>query len=431
MPSSASEAKNADVAAAQNLSWRVPAIDGVRALAMLMVYSYHVWQFAGSPSLNTGVLGASVNLFGAFHTFPAGVDLFMVLSGFCLFLPLCKSPSAVEKWDLRHYFVRRLRRIVPPYYAAIVYAVLLPQLLVILFRLLGQEAKWQTVPSFWQFFTHLFFIHTLFTQTWDGINGSFWSLGLEAQFYLAFPLVVLGYRKFKSNIFWMIIGMSVIYRILGSLIIPSQAGSSTEFLYSIFFLGRWMQFALGMTAAWIVAQHWTSGLWRSPASGTWAIVSSLLLYGLAVSDTVAGVTLFPLRDLLLAVCYSAGIVALCITKTPVRALFDNKAIVGLGFISYSFFLIHQPTAWYISELLKKKLGLEGIGLFALLCSLGFLIVLAIAYAFFLVFERPFLSSKTIKENPGPSPELLPLPIRVSEPSRLSLETTSVASAKQS
>ncbi len=379
--------ENAEVT---SFSWRVPAIDGLRALAMLMVYSYHVWQFSGSPEkiLNLGTY--SLNLFGIFGTFPAGVDLFMVLSGFCLFLPLCKSPESLANWNIKQYFVRRVRRIVPPYYAAILYAILLPQVLVILFRVLGQKANWQPFPAPLDFFSHLFFVHTLFLSTWEGINGSFWSLGLEAQFYLTFPLVVFAFRRFGTRVFWAMIGISMLYRALADFVLSPQSSGAAQFLYSIFFLGRWMQFALGMAAAWLVAKHWKAKQWRSPVAGSVAIALCAALYALAVSSFASVLPRLPLRDLLLGLSYAGLIIALCVTKTPLRALFENKAMVGLGFISYSFFLIHQPTAWFFSEMMKKKLGVGGETLFYALCSAGFLVVLGISYLFFVVFERPFL-----------------------------------------
>ena len=198
------------------ISWRIPAIDGLRALACMMVYGYHVWQFGYSPSLVVPVFGHPVNLLGMFPAFPAGVDLFMVLSGFCLFWPLCKSHEALENWDWREYAWRRVRRIVPPYYAAILYTIVLPMVLVALFRLLRLEANWQPVPSARQILTHIFFIHTLFPDTWKGITGAFWSLGLEAQFYLIFPLVVFAFRQWKLAVLAVMVASSIIYRIIAT-----------------------------------------------------------------------------------------------------------------------------------------------------------------------------------------------------------------------
>ena len=333
------------------------------------------------------------NLLWIFSTFPAGVDLFMVLSGFCLFLPLCKSASSLDKWNVKNYFFRRARRIIPPYYAAIAYAVLQPVVLVVLFRTLGLEAKWQQIPSLWQFVSHAFFIHTLFPSTWDGINGSFWSLGLEGQFYVAFPIIIFALRRYGIHVLWAVLGLSIVYRIIVALLLPPAWGWPVSFLFSIFFLGRWMQFALGMASAWIVAQHWRSARWQNSGSGTLVIVAAAGLYILAVSELFIGVEkLFPLRDLLLAVSFAMLLTSLCITRTPLNAIFGNKIVAGLGFISYSVFLIHQPTAYYASMLLKRRLHMvDGVLLFVLLCTVIFAAILSLAYVFFLAFERPFLS----------------------------------------
>ncbi|MDQ2730491.1 MAG: acyltransferase [Armatimonadota bacterium] len=382
---------SAQDAPAEKLSWRIPAVDGTRALAMLMIFTYHMWEFGGSPSRNVSVAGYQLNPFGIFQRFPAGVDLFMVLSGFCLFLPVCKSPAALERWDWKSYAIRRVRRIVPPYYAAMVYVTVVPVVLVALFHLLHLQANWQPTPGAWQFFTHLFFIHTLFKHTWDGVNGSFWSLGLEAQFYLVFPLVILGFRRFNIRMIGIMIGLSLLYRVVVGLA-TVHGDFATQFLPSIFFLGRWMQFALGMAAALVVAKHWKLQDWRSARWGTGLIAVCLGLYVIAVSDMPQLFIIFPVRDLLLALAFAGFIIAVCISGTPIRLLVTNRAATGLGFISYSIFLIHQPTAWYISELLKKKAHVGGIADFMLLCTVGLAIIVGVAYLFFSLFERPFLTS---------------------------------------
>ena len=155
------------------INWRIPAIDGLRALAMLMVFTFHVWEFGGSPSRVVSLAGLPMDLYALVHKFELGVDLFMVLSGFCLFLPLCKSDRALWDWDWRNYARRRIRRIVPPYYAAIAYTVFLPVVLVALFRVLHLEANWQPFPPLYQVITHALFVHTLTKGTWGEINGSF------------------------------------------------------------------------------------------------------------------------------------------------------------------------------------------------------------------------------------------------------------------
>lgn len=388
-------------------AWRIPAIDGFRAFACLMVYVYHVWQFAGSPALDVTILGAQLNLFRPIWDFPAGVDLFMVLSGFCLFWPLCKNPEALSRWNWREYATRRVRRIVPPYYMAIAYAILLPVVLVAAFRLLGLEANWPHLPSLRQLVTHVLFIHTLFPDTWDGITGAFWSLGLEAQFYIAFPFVIWAFRQAKV---WTLIGMvavSIFYRIVAHYL-TAGSGGNEQMVASIFFLGRWMQFAAGMAAAWIVATHWHTGKnLRNAWTGTTLFVGAVGLYVAAATPALASLSpALPLRALLLAASFAIGIVAICATHTPARGLFANRVSTGLGFISYSVFLIHQPTAWYLSELFRKKLKVDGMTDFVLLLTVGFVIVLAISYVFFLLFEKPFLNTSRRARTSGPAKPIL-------------------------
>ena len=109
-------------------------LDSVRGLAALWVFAYHVWQFGGSPPLPVSFAGISFDLFAPIHHGPAGVDVFMVLSGFCLFWPLTRNPSA---FDWKQYAVKRARRILPAYYGAMAYAILVPVLLVFIVRLAG------------------------------------------------------------------------------------------------------------------------------------------------------------------------------------------------------------------------------------------------------------------------------------------------------
>lgn len=384
-------------------SWRVPAIDGLRAIAALMVYFYHVWEFAGKPQFDVTVSQWTINLLFPLTGLPSRVDLFMVLSGFCLFLPICK-PGGMAKWNLKTYTKRRLRRIVPPYYFALLYASLLPVLLVILMRAAGREADWQPFPSLWDWITHILFIHTLFGDTWNTINGSLWTLGLEMQFYIAFPLAVWGYHRWGLKFIGGMIIVSLLYRVVAAWAL-TEADDTTRFLSTIFFVGRWTQFAAGMLAAWVVARYWKFNLRRDASWGFIAICAALAIYALAVSQFIAQAKHYPVRDILLSIAFAGAVIAFCICATRLRSLVENKAITWFGFISYSFFLVHQPTAWYLSEMFRKNAGMEGIVLLAALSSIGLIVTTCIAYLFFLACERPFLNSVPVrKKKAAPQPE---------------------------
>jgi peptidoglycan/LPS O-acetylase OafA/YrhL len=370
-----------------------------------MVYTLHTWQFADSIPLHITIGGHQIDLFGFIGALPAGVDLFMVLSGFCLFWPLCKSQAALDGWDWRDYARRRVRRIVPPYYVAILYTILLPVVLVAIFRLLKLEANWQPLPSIRQVVTHLLFIHTLFPDTWDGITGAFWSLGLEAQFYVAFPFVVFAFRKFKWWVLFAMLAISVVYRVV-AYNMTIDSGYHVQMVGSIFFLGRWMQFAAGMAAALVVANHRRDG--RHPYgvfAGSALFALAVLFYVFATTHILQGLPrALPMRDLFLAISFALAIVAVCSSKTPLGVLFANRFSAGLGFFSYSVFLLHQPTAWYLSELFEKKLHITGISEFLLLMTLGLLVVCSISYLFFALFERPFMNIRQrVREGAATQP----------------------------
>jgi peptidoglycan/LPS O-acetylase OafA/YrhL len=322
----------------------------------------------------------------------------MVISGFCLFWPLCKSTEALGSWDWRVYTRRRVRRIIPPYYAAIGYTILLPIILVAAYRALKLPAHWQPIPSAWQLFTHFLFIHSLFPGTWNGITGAYWSLGLEAQFYALFPLVVFGFRRAGVQAIWLIIIASVLFRTLIGL---SGLPPAWEYILSISFLGRWMEFGAGMLTALAVAKYWRQGRANSALAGTAQIGGALALYIMAVA--APSFAYVPIEEVLLSGAFGLLIFALCTSRTPLAKAFRNPLLDWLGVISYSFYLLHQPTAWYFSEFLKKDLHLSGAADFCLLSTVGILIVVAVAWPYFLIFEKPGLSMNQSKKPPDAAP----------------------------
>ena len=364
-------------------------------MAMLMVFGCHMYLFTHNPALIVSVFGSRVDIFWVFTQFPSGVDLFMVLSGFCLFLPACKSETAMQKWHWQDFYKRRVRRIVPPYYAALLYSIALPYLLVVFYRLLHQPAHWPPLEAPGVYVAFLLFAHTLFLSTFGHINGALWSMGLEAQFYLMFPVVIWGYRRFGLWMLAAMIGVSIIYRIIAT-VITTPMSEHAQFLASAFFLGRWMQFALGMAAAWLVAQWRQTGQERSAAWGTGVALGSAALFAVTCAATP---DLHWARSLLLGVAFSGLTVALCVSTTPVRALFENRFMTWLGYVSYSLFLLHWPTAYYLSEFFNKVLHVSGLTELFLLLTVGFAVTVGISYLFFLAAEKPFLSKPSKSARP--------------------------------
>ncbi len=371
---------------------RIDALDGMRALAMLMVFWFHAWEFSGRPSLPLQFFGYTFDF--AHHLREnTRVDFFVVLSGFCLFLPIAKRPERAGAFDAVAFYWQRVRRIVPAYYAALAFAALLPAVLVIATRALGIPARWQELPSLWDLVSHLLFIHTLFPSTWDSVNGSLWTMGLEAQFYLVFPVLVWGLHKWGRRFAVGVILASFVYRIAASLL-TAEADWTTQFLFTAFFMGRIAQFLFGVAVAWHVCRLHRTGVVLGGWAGAALVALGCMAYALAVMPLPGFLAMFPLRNTLLGVAFSLMIAGVVSSRTPLRKVFENRVIAFLGTISYSLFLLHQPTAWYLSEFAHKYLHLDGAWRFAFLITAGFGVVALIAYPFFLLFEKPFMRRKS-------------------------------------
>src|SRR5438477_5975979 len=161
---------------------RVAGVDGIRGLAALYVLVHHCWllTFHGYPA-NSGPAWLGWLLYGRL-----GVVLFLTLSGFSLAL----SPAR-HGWELggvARFARRRAWRILPPYWAALVLSLVIAWLVtpqphsapptlrsVAVYGLLLQDVTTAPVP-----------------------NGAFWSIAVEAELYLAFPLLLLLRRRFGA-----------------------------------------------------------------------------------------------------------------------------------------------------------------------------------------------------------------------------------------
>ena len=186
----------------------------------------------------------------------------MVLSGFCLFLPVCKSKEALQRWHWKSYAIRRFRRITPPYYAAIIYTTLLPVVLTAFFHLLHKKQTGSLFPL--SAVRNASYLHSYaFPLNLGGHQRRVLVLGLEAQFYVVFPLVIAGFMRLRSAFHlcndWNIGDLPNCGR-FSRATNRSNGGRSTPFFVYDLFLGRWMQFAAGMLAAYTVAHYRKNGL---------------------------------------------------------------------------------------------------------------------------------------------------------------------------
>ena len=163
---------------------RYPALDGLRGAAILMVMACHyAMQVPGKGVFARGAQAVALKGW-------AGVDLFFVLSGFLITGILYDAKG--QSHYFRNFYARRTLRIFPLYYGILVVELLI--LLVIKFgfphawlHLHNPQKLWAAMPWLWTYTTNIgqsfFHLHTV-------LEGHFWSLAVEEQFYLVWPLLV-------------------------------------------------------------------------------------------------------------------------------------------------------------------------------------------------------------------------------------------------
>ncbi len=382
---------------------RLPFIDGLRGLAMLMVLSFHCCQgwVRLAPTALGGWHRAIILLLR--HGY-LGVNLFLVLSGFCLTYPLVRTASgdgaAGMRLDLRRFLGWRAWRILPPYYLALALFCLLPVLEAAVRAALGRSVG-RIVPfTAGQVLSHLLMIHN-FSSGWVlTINGAFWSLALEWQLYLVFPLLIAAFRRWgPARTLTAALLVTLAYR---SWVYSLHAGSGSWPLAPANAVGCWLaygqvpgrvsEFVAGMLAAVLLAGRRSL---PSPTSTRCCLAGSILFGLLAFGVAHRWSPFSPITDILWGMAFFYLVLYAGGRSAAGGGWLEARPLVGLGTISYSVYLLHQPLIWLVVEHLRPQhlsplaAGvLFGGGVAPLLIALGWLYYRAVESRF-IGSARPF------------------------------------------
>jgi peptidoglycan/LPS O-acetylase OafA/YrhL len=367
---------------------RLHYLDGLRGITALYVVFVHINRYIGDELPVFLLLFGKTLRYGRF-----AVAIFIVLSGYCLMLPVIRSSNNYMSRGFLDYIKRRARRILPPYYAALFLSLLIA--VFVLFLNYFSIFKWHESPDYGDFhpifsytdvLTHLFLIHNLSRDTLGSINSPMWTVATEWQIYFLFPILLIPcWRRFG------LISVVIVGFFLG--IAPLYLLNGLFESASPWFIGL---FALGMVAADI-------GFSQKPKliaiknSFPWIlliIVFSLLAVltewkklglDLWISDGFCGLV----TACLLIYCTKSIIED---KKSPIiLQLFEHPLIIALGSFSYSLYLTHGVVVTLLGHFLLSR-QLSPVNFTVIFYLIAVPMSLAIAYLFYLVFERPFMSS---------------------------------------
>jgi peptidoglycan/LPS O-acetylase OafA/YrhL len=312
-------------------------LDVLRALAFLGVYTFHMT--GPFPALKLTWNG---NWFNYAH-WPAvlypllpvgmgwlGVPLFFVLSGFCIHYSTLKR-GGEGNFSTGDFYWRRWLRIYPAYFVCVVVCALL--------------SPWLLIKYFngWQVVAHLFMVHNFLKMTFEGLNGPLWSLGVEAQFYLLYPFLLLVMRRRLS---WgQCLGVALVLNLVLAtwFSLKSQPYEMTPIRPTFSFpLVTWCDWILGAA----LAEAYVEGKPLFTRPNAWLVGSGALLL-LAMNFRPLYVQGFLFGSVFFAVMMQRYLS----WRAPLGGL--ERALAPIGLISYSLYLWHQPV-----QLLVVRWGYE-------------------------------------------------------------------------
>jgi peptidoglycan/LPS O-acetylase OafA/YrhL len=353
-------------------------VEGMRALAALTVFVNHayaqVWEGPadrGDPSAALAPLSYSLV---AGHL---AVTVFIVVSGFCLTLPVARGDDRL-RGGVAEFLKRRAVRILPPYYASVALS------LALIWTVIGEPTGtlWD-VPirvSATTIVAHLVLLQDLFGT--GSINYVLWSIAVEWQIYLVFPLLLLSWRKLGPGV-TVALAMAAGYAVRMGFDGTRIARTNSHFLG---------MFALGMLAAYIVCSP-RDAFRRMSQSSVWGWISgatfaaTILLIGfLEVLRFRFG---FIFVDLVVGTMAAAALVQTSRGEHGLLRRFVSwRPLVFVGTFSYSLYLIHAPILQLLWQYVLNPAGLGSDTMFLVLMTAGLAVVLCVAYGFFRAFEEP-------------------------------------------
>lgn len=360
---------------------RLAFLEGLRGVLAFYVLAGHIGTLADPAFLVGARSQASPGLAPLLKALQYGhvaVAGFIVLSGYCLQLSLYASRRGTLG-SIPRFYGRRALRILPAYYACLLASTWVAQNISVREGGLPFSLYLPVTDENW--WAHFFLVHNFRPDWMYKINGVLWSIAIEVQLYLLFPVLVMVLAKYGRA--WLLGGTAL--TVTAAMLWAPNAMKLYPW-YALLFAG-------GMAAA---KSAYRPNVVRGVRAwlGTAALAVGLLACGFAVALRA------PLWVGDLAGGLAIAGTCFLMTVSPhnaVSRLFGSPALLGLGAFSYSLYLMHHPLLQVVYAF--RPAGIERVdGMFWYLVAVTPLVLLG-CWLFSQVFERPILRrTETVREQ---------------------------------
>jgi peptidoglycan/LPS O-acetylase OafA/YrhL len=362
----------ADLAASRQ-SRRLVFVDLLRGIACLWVIYCHfhgVWLNDVRPhGWNFDTLLVRIAGFGG-----KGVDLFVVISGFCLFYPILQRWQAGKELRILSFYQRRAVRIFPVYFAVLAVSIVMVSVPFLRHHIAQYRGLRDAIP-------YVLLVQNYMPDYTGRINGPLWSVALECQLYLMMPVWVWMFRRHGPILALATAAtISVGAGLLGAL--GLRWGGFAPFANSGLPV-RLIEFVAGMGAAWFVLHP---RVWHAQAAAALIICT---VPGAVLSQTHAGQRILgPVGTLLWGTCFASLVVMAC--RMEDRQVFHKAWLAPLawvGLISYSVYAIHFPIMLLLKPVVAPLLITGVAASFAWATVIGVPALILAGAVLYLLIER--------------------------------------------